>query len=108
MFSAYGTLADIVGYVCIYIYARPIHCLSHLGLHPISPPMYACSSARVHSSNSGGMQTLVPLRHRSESIVLYSGDISCLHWGVDSLCGKLSSAGWSISTLINFNFCLTP
>ena len=31
---ACGALADIVGYVSIY--ARPIHCLPHLGLHPIN------------------------------------------------------------------------
>ena len=33
--SAYCALADIVGYVSVY--ARPIHCLSCLGLHPIGP-----------------------------------------------------------------------
>ena len=37
VFSANGAPADIVGYVSIY--ARPIHCLPHLCLHPIDTLM---------------------------------------------------------------------
>ena len=37
MLSADGAPADIVSYVCVY--AKPIHCLSHLCLHPIDPLM---------------------------------------------------------------------
>ena len=37
VFCAYGALADIVSYVSIY--ARPIHCLSQLDLHPINTVM---------------------------------------------------------------------
>ena len=36
---ANGALADIVDSVCIY--ARPIHCFSHLSLHSIHPLMHA-------------------------------------------------------------------
>ena len=66
MLSANGALADIIG--CVGIYAWPIHCLSHLTASCLYRDILHADQQGCKLRSSRGMQTLVPLRRRPESI----------------------------------------
>ena len=66
VFCAYGALVDIVSYVSIY--ARPIHCLTCLGLHPIDTLMGSMQISKGMIEELWGNADSCPLRSRPESM----------------------------------------
>ena len=59
MLIANGAPVDIVDYVCVY--ARPIHSLSHLSLHPINPLMCSMQVCKGAIEQLWGNADLCPL-----------------------------------------------